>query len=57
MQKVIESEKSSIDIDKMFGIENENEPCFTGNIEIDDAVDVLQGVDTGEVPEDYDIGF
>ena len=46
-----------IDIDKMFGIENENEPCFTGNIEIDDAVDVLQGVDTGEVPEDYDIGF
>jgi DNA-directed RNA polymerase II subunit RPB1 len=46
-----------IDIDKMFSVENENDPCHTGNIEIDDAVDILQGVDTGEVPEDYDLGF
>ena len=46
-----------LDIDKLFGIESQDDPCASQKIMIDDAVDVLQGVDTGEVPDDYDIGF
>jgi len=49
--------KEEINIDNMFDIENSDDSCGTQKIEIDDAVDVLQGIDTGEVPDDYNIGF
>jgi DNA-directed RNA polymerase II subunit RPB1 len=49
--------QEEIDIDKMFDIENTDDPCAIEKISIDDAVDVLQGIDTGEVPDDYNIGF
>ena len=49
--------RDELDIDKMFDVENNDDPCASQKIMIDDAVDVLQGVDTGEVPDDYDMGF
>ena len=45
------------DLDDMFGVVDKTQPCSIANIEIEDAIDVIQGENTGEVPDDYDLGF
>ena len=45
------------DLDDLFDVEDKTQPCSISNIEMEDAIDVIQGVNTGEVPEDYDMGF
>ena len=45
------------DLDDMFGVVDKTQPCSIANIEMEDAIDVIQGENTGEVPDDYDLGF
>jgi len=58
-QKISEFKAAEIikknDMDSLFDVEDYSAPCSTNNITIEDAIDIIQGENTGEVPDDYEI--